>query len=59
MTNRFGYRSGEIAFHRFDGERFTIVSCDGCVAVVRATSGETYPILVGNLTRRAPEGAVA
>jgi hypothetical protein len=57
MTNRFD--PNETAFHRFDGERFTVVSCDGCVAVVRAASGETYPIPVGNLTRRAPEGAAA
>lgn len=53
----FDYRTGETAFHRFDGERFTIVSCDGCVAVVRTTSGETYPMPVGNLTRRIPEAA--
>jgi uncharacterized protein YajQ (UPF0234 family) len=59
MTNRFDFRTNETAFHRFDGERFTIVSCDGCVAVVRTVSGEVYPILVGNLTRRDPEGVAA
>jgi hypothetical protein len=59
MSNRFDYRPGETVFHRFDGERFTIASCDGCVAVVRTASGETYPLGVGNLTRRAPEGAAA
>jgi hypothetical protein len=59
MSNRFDFLPGEAAFHRFDGECLTIVSCDGCIAVVRVASGETYPILVGNLTRRAPEGAAA
>lgn len=59
MTNRFNFRPDETAFHRFDGERFTVVSCDGCVAVVRTASGETYPVIVGNLTRRAPEGVAA
>jgi hypothetical protein len=54
MSNRFNFLTNEVVYHRIGGERLTVIVCDGCIAVVVDSRGETYPVAVGDLTRRAP-----
>jgi hypothetical protein len=53
------YRPNEIVHSRFfPYEALIVVSCDGCVAVVRnPATGETYPAGVGCITRRTLEAS--
>lgn len=61
MSSRFDFRANETVHCRFfPYEALVVISCNGCVAVVRnPETGETYPIGVGCITRRASEGAAA
>lgn len=57
MANHFDFRTDETVYCRFAPyEALVVISNNGCVAVVRnPDNGETYPIGVGCITRRAPE----
>ena len=47
----------ETVYCRFTGQAFTVVSCDGAVAVLRwagDVAGETSTRIVGELTRELP-----
>jgi hypothetical protein len=61
MSNRFDFRPNETVHCRFAPyEALVVISCNGCIAVVRnPENGETYPIGVGCITRRPSEGAAA
>lgn len=48
--NRF--LTNEIVYCRFTGEALTVIVCDGCVAVVVDSHGNTTGRAVGELTRR-------
>ena len=45
------FRPNETVYCRFTGEAFTVVSCNGCVAVLRDSAGATTGRIVGELTR--------
>lgn len=45
------YRPNEIVYCRFTREAFTIVSCNGCVAILRDSAGNTTGRIVGEITR--------
>lgn len=58
MSNHF--LPDETVYCRFTGQAFTVVACDGVLAQLRwIGSDETSTRIVGELTRRAPEGAMA
>lgn len=53
MARDTHFKTGETVLHRYapDGERLTVVGCDGCIATVRNESGETSSVPVGYLVR--------
>lgn len=58
MSDRF--IPNETVYCRFTGQAFIVTYCDGCIAVLRAEGVPgTFGRIVGELTRRAPEGVAA
>ncbi len=51
MTNIL---SGETVYCRFTGEAFTVIDCNGCVATLRDSAGNTTGRIIGEITRAAP-----
>ena len=46
------FNANDTAAFRFGPrEIVTVVSCNGCVAIIRAANGEIYPVPIGYLTR--------
>lgn len=48
------YRPGQTVYNRFTREALTVVSCDGCVAMVRDHFGSIGGSIVGELTSVSP-----
>lgn len=45
------FRANETVYCRFTSEAFTVISCNGCVAILRDSTGNTTGRIVGELTR--------
>lgn len=45
------YRPNETVYCRFTREAFTVISCNGCVAILRDASGNITGRIVGEITR--------
>lgn len=57
MSNHF--LPDETVYCRFTREAYVVLDCDGVLARVRDADCDIVYRIVGELTRRAPEGAVA
>lgn len=44
------FRPNETVYCRFTGEAFTVLDCNGCVATLRDSTGNTTGRIVGELT---------
>lgn len=48
------FRTGQAVYNRFTRETLTVISCDGCVAMVRDQFGGIGGSIVGDLTSLFP-----
>lgn len=45
------FHANETVYCRFTREAFTVISCNGCVAILRDGNGNTTGRIVGEITR--------